>query len=664
MLLKMFHQIYGASPKLIFLTIVVFSLIFIADLTLPLGIASGMMYVVPVLIGSWFPRRRYIVSLAVIGSLLTLLGLFWSPSGGVLWVVLTNRGMALVAIWITAFLLCSRLSERDKSDEQIQVISNLRKAEQALKESEEQYRRIFENSGVGMTTNDLDGKYIRVNEAFCNMLGYSESELLTKSVAEVTYEEDLPMILEARQSSITEGRHFDTLEKRFVRKEGEVIWGLLNRTLVKDSDGQPLYFESQIQDITKRKILEQERLKDQERLNQASLIAGLGYFERNLIDDTVYWSDEMYRIFGVEGTRPKLTNKTFMEIVYPDDRNLVAEAVQKTLAEQKAQQTEFRILRPNGDLRHVATIREAVCDDSGQPIKIMGTLLDVTERQSDKEALKAAHDQLEERVRERTKDLNKEIEQRKKIERWLTNANKSVMAANRTKSEFLANMSHELRTPLNAIIGFSDVIKTETFGPLGNEKYVEYLNDIHQSGQHLLDLINDVLDVSAIEAGKFKLQESEILLEEAVAASLLMVKSRAEYGGVELINSVNGEALIIRADALRMKQILVNLLSNAVNFTKAGGTVTINTEIADDNSARIIVIDTGIGMDDADLAKALEKFGQAERGDLTQSGEGTGLGLPLTIGLVEAHGGKLEISSEPNKGTTVTVHIPEERVIN
>ncbi len=179
-----------------------------------------------------------------------------------------------------------------------------------------------------------------------------------------------------------------------------------------------------------------------------------------------------------------------------------------------------------------------------------------------------------------------------------------------------------------------------------------------------LNLINDILDVSVIEAGKIELRMSDIQLDKTVEASLLMVKTRAELGGVKLINSIDGDAPIIRADELRIKQILVNLLSNAVKFTPAGGIVTVNTEIADDNTALIKITDTGIGMDAADLTKAMEKFGQTERGDLMQAGEGTGLGLSLTKGLVEAHDGTLEIESEPDKGTTVTVHLPQERVLN
>jgi signal transduction histidine kinase len=198
---------------------------------------------------------------------------------------------------------------------------------------------------------------------------------------------------------------------------------------------------------------------------------------------------------------------------------------------------------------------------------------------------------------------------------------------------------------------------------LGNEKYKNYVGDIQKSGEHLLSLINDLLDVSAIEAGKLELSESEIDLIDTVDASIRMVKSRAEFGGVQLINSVEVDAPVISADELRMKQIFVNLLSNAVKFTQTGGLVSVSTKMADDNSVLIMFTDSGIGMDADGLTKAMEKFGQSDPGDLMRSAEGTGLGLPLTKGLVEAHGGTLEIESEPNKGTTVIVHIPEDRVV-
>ena len=258
-------------------------------------------------------------------------------------------------------------------------------------ESEERFRRVFEDSGIGMATSELSGRFLRVNDAFCKMLGYSEQELLTMSVTDVTYQGDVAMTLEARLLMVEEKRKLDTMEKRFICKDGTVIWGLLNRSLVTDSAGAAQYFVSQIQDITTRKNAEKE--------------------------------------------------------------------------------------------------------------------------------LQNAHQDLEKRVEERTREL--------------VRANRIAETASRAKSEFLANMSHELRTPLNAIIGFSDAMKSEIFGQLGNDKYREYVSDIQQSGAHLLNLINDILDVSIIEAGMFELHQQNISLSAVVAASLRMVKSRAANGGVE-----------------------------------------------------------------------------------------------------------------------------------
>jgi len=271
------------------------------------------------------------------------------------------------------------------------------------------------------------------------------------------------------------------------------------------------------------------------------------------------------------------------------------------------------------------------------------------QRAATQEELTRHQDHLQELVAERTRELNI--------------AKDAAETANRSKSEFLANMSHELRTPLNAIIGFTDAIKEEIFGPLENERYKSYIDDIQLSGQHLYKLINDVLDVSVIEAGKLELHDSILRLDDAVEASIHLVRRSADNGNVQLTNAVGSGAPVVRADELRMKQVLVNLLSNAVKFTPPGGKVSIAANFGADKSARLVITDTGIGMNEAELRKAMEKFGQVERGDFMQSGEGTGLGLPLTQGLVEAHGGKLEFASAPNQGTTVTVHIPKERVV-
>ena len=229
--------------------------------------------------------------------------------------------------------------------------------------------------------------------------------------------------------------------------------------------------------------------------------------------------------------------------------------------------------------------------------------------------------------------------------------------ANRAKSEFLSNMSHELRTPLNAIIGFSEIIKDQAFGPEAQSRYREYAQDIYESGRHLLQLINDVLDLSKVEAGKMELRRKVIDLPDLMSRCMRLIKTRAAKAHIRLETSFNPSASSLLADEGRVRQILLNLLANAVKFTPAGGTVTVSTDIDEHGAIAISVEDTGVGMDASEIQVALERFGQASS-SLTRSYEGTGLGLPLTKALVDLHGGQLTIVSEKGKGTTVTVIFP------
>ena len=288
---------------------------------------------------------------------------------------------------------------------------------------------------------------------------------------------------------------------------------------------------------------------------------------------------------------------------------------------------------------------------------------DITERKQADEALRQAHDDLEARVQKRTMQLSDEIEERKRIEVDLVRAKEQAELANRAKSEFLANMSHELRTPLNAIIGFSDTMTHQTFGPLGHEKYSEYVTDIHESGQHLMDLIADIMDVSVIEVGKMELYEEEIDLQHLFGACVKLVKARAEEGRVRLSSDISGGTPRLFADERRIKQIILNLLTNAVKFTPRLGEVSLGAEVGDDGWLHITVSDTGIGMDGKGLELAFSAFGRADSMIARPQKEGTGLGLPLAKGLAEAHGGTLAVKSALGGGTVVTVRFPAERMV-
>jgi signal transduction histidine kinase len=271
-------------------------------------------------------------------------------------------------------------------------------------------------------------------------------------------------------------------------------------------------------------------------------------------------------------------------------------------------------------------------------------------RLRDSEArLRHLNEDLEARVRERTAALETE-----KLR---------AEQASQAKTRFLATMSHELRTPLNAIVGFSALLQNETFGALGDPRYREFVQDIKDGGEHLLRIINDILDIAKIETGSAVLREQAIDAAALLEDCLHMMQPVAEKAGIALHHAVTPETLRLHADRTKLKQILLNLLSNAIKFTPAGGKADLDASIAKDGSVTFAIADNGIGMRAEDISAALAIFSQIDN-PLTRSRQGTGLGLPLSKMLAELHGGSLDIDSTPGEGTVVTVHLPANRLVS
>jgi signal transduction histidine kinase len=333
-------------------------------------------------------------------------------------------------------------------------------------------------------------------------------------------------------------------------------------------------------------------------------------------------------LMGVAASAIRREPSLFEAAIHPDDRVQRRRSLARSAETMSGCSCEFRVLPADSSVRWLRSSAEPSRLEDGS-ILWDGFLIDISEQ-------KLAEGELL-----RSKEL--------------------AELAVRSRVDFLANISHEFRTPLNAIIGFAEVIQNELFGTVDSERYKGYVNDIRESGKHLLELVSDLLDISRLEAGRLELSESYVDVNRMVDSCIRMVRDRANISGVAVAADLPKRSPSLLADERKVKQILLNLLANAIKFTPEGGRIDVSLEWPGDGEMAIVVRDTGIGIAEADLATALEPFGQIDSG-LGRKHDGAGLGLPLSKSLIELHDGRLDLESEVDVGTSIRAVFPKSRV--
>ena len=510
-----------------------------------------------------------------------------------------------------------RRLEREKRDLE-------RRVAEVLVEGEAKFRKLAEDAMVGIHIH-REFRSLFVNRAYANIFGYAlPDEILARdSVVALIAPCDRDRLVGYSKQRLAGNQAPSHYEYQGVRKDGTLIW-LESRVRVVDWEGE-LATQVTIIDITERK-------RAAERLQSAieSIPDGVVLFDAD--DRVVMWNqrfaDHYPELEDLLQTRPtaeemfreRIRNGAVGGFEVPIDEYV------RWRMETRQKQKATSAVRRHSDGRWFRTTERKTSEGG-----IVSISTDITELKSREIDLRESAIQAE--------------------------------FANRSKSEFLANMSHELRTPLNAILGFSDMMSAELLGPLGAPEYRQYADDIHQSGAHLLSVIDDILDLSKIEAGKLELREAEVDVTQIVGDCRRFIEGHAKDAGLALETRMGGDLPRIWVDERLFKQVILNLLSNAVKFTPKGGRVTVDARVDEAGRFVLAVSDTGIGMAAENIPKALTPFSQVAS-DLARDHQGTGLGLPLVNSLVEAHGGTLELESKLGVGTSATIWFPAERVVD
>jgi PAS domain S-box-containing protein len=499
-----------------------------------------------------------------------------------------------------------------------QDVTEWQEAQRVLRESEARWQSFTAHAPVGITVKDADGRFLSVNPAVEAAYGRLAQDIIGRRTCDLSKSAGAAAIREIEREVTETGRavarevHFDD--------RCDAAWTYEVKFPIFDQGGHITAVGGFAIDISEQRKAERARQQTEALLHAFMDNAPFEMVVKDLADRYLMVNRGMSRAWGLP--IDAFIGRRLSEIRETPGVNLV-EALDREVMETGTTVTREINYAEFGDYWSRA-VKFPIRDPEGRIVAIGGISIDISES--------------------------------KRAERETVDAKEQAVSASQAKSMFLANMSHELRTPLNAIIGFSDIIAQQLYGP-SSDRYVRYANDIMDSAHHLLGIVNSILDTTKIEAGQFQLAEELCSVNAVVDSAVRMLSERAESKHVKLESRVAPDLPPVRADERALRQILINLMFNAVKFTHMGGRVMVTADMAPDGSLRLRVDDTGVGIAVDDMAKVFDRFSQI--GDAyTRLQGGTGLGLHVSRKLVELHQGTIEIDSTPGTGTTVTVLLP------
>jgi nitrogen fixation negative regulator NifL len=512
------------------------------------------------------------------------------------------------------------------------AIQSGRLAEETAKELNFQKLALDEHAIVSIT--DVKGNITYANDKFCEISGYTLDELLGNNHSMLKSGEHEPAFYSELWKTIANGKPWHG-EIKNVKKDGGDYWVKATIVPFLNETGKPFQYVAIRTDITEQRKIEEALVVTEERLRTSQVFANIGTWDYNIKTGDLYWSERISTLFGGEDGNLETSFENFIGAIHPDDRQKVTDAVNSCIEKSVEYNIEHRVVWPDGKIRWLHESGDVVRDEDGNPLRMLGVVSDVSDKKL------------------REDDL---FQTKVEAER-----------ANLAKSEFLSSMSHELRTPMNSILGFSRILDNDPEQPLSDDQH-DSLSHILNSGQHLLELIEDILDLSQIEAGTIQLSLEEVSLFDVIEQSLPLVAEKARDRGIEIsVADAMASAQKVLADRRRFVQVLVNLLSNAVKYNRDNGKVVVSVKETEGDMLRVAVRDTGDGIPEdkrSELFKPFSRLGAESRGI-----EGTGIGLVVCKDLIRRMDGVIGMESEIGKGSTFWFELPlakgdQERIID